>query len=321
MLDYFKTSMRDANTLLGSYDETKDVYNLTLKYPTSSLNTTVSFTERVNGWTSFKSFVPEDGFSLNGSYYTAYNGELWKHGVNEERNTYYGTFTAAKVKFIFNTSFSSVKTFRTLNYEGTTSRIYSTVSGQENQVATKGWYNNSIKTDLDSGQVPYFKDKENKWFNYIQGASTGTTTNEISEKSFQGLGFIPTPSTTSNFYRLTLNASLTNNGVGGQAIYDWDTGDGLVDGIKTSVTSVQSGTTPSNQTFTIVPKIVNGVQYVITAADFSVQGTPSGIGVVAFSNVGNNVQVTIPFNTSMPSADDIRSFTVIGAGKPQGVSI
>jgi len=327
MLDYFKTSMRDANTLLGSYDETKDVYNLTLKYPTSSLNTTVSFTERVNGWTSFKSFVPEDGFSLNGSYYTAYNGELWKHGVNEERNTYYGTFTAAKVKFIFNTSFSSVKTFRTLNYEGTTSRIYSTVSGQENQVATKGWYNNSIKTDLDSGQVPYFKDKENKWFNYIQGASTGTTTNEISEKSFQGLGFIPTPSTTSNFYRLTLNASLTNNGVGGQAIYDWDTGDGLVDGIKTSVTSVQSGTTPSNQTFTIVPKIVNGVQYVIAAADFSVQGTPSGIGTVTFANtttasaIDNNITVTIPFSTSMPSADDTRSFTVIGAGKPRAVQL
>ena len=327
MLDYFKTSMRDANILLGSYDETKDVYNLTLKYPTSSLNTTVSFTERVNGWTSFKSFIPEDGFSLNGSYYTAYNGELWKHGVNEERNTYYGTFTAAKVKFIFNTSFSSVKTFRTLNYEGTTSRIYSTVSGQENQVATKGWYNNSIKTDLDSGQVPYFKDKENKWFNYIQGASTGTTTNEISEKSFQGLGFIPTPPTTSNFYRLTLNASLTNNAFGGEAIYDWDTGNGLPGGTKTSITSVQSGTTPGNQTFTIVPRIVNGIQYVISENDFSLQGTPTGISGIVFVDttsayaVDNNVTATISFSTTMPSADDVRSLTIIGAGKPRGVQI
>ena len=54
-------------------------YNLTLKYPTSLLNTTVSFTERVNGWTSFKSFIPEGALSLNNKYYSFKTGELFVH--------------------------------------------------------------------------------------------------------------------------------------------------------------------------------------------------------------------------------------------------
>ena len=323
MLDYFKKNMKNASMLLGSYDETKDIYNLTLKYPTSSLNTTVSFTERVNGWTSFKSFIPEAGFSLNGAYYTTYNGELWKHGVNEERNTYYGAFTASKVKFIFNTSFSSVKTFRTLNYEGTTSRIYSTVSGQEDQVATNGWYNNSIITDLDSGQIPYFKDKENKWFNYIQGASTGTTTNDISEKSFQGLGVVSFVGATSLHHELTLNGSLINNSLDYQPLYDWVGGTGLPNGTKTTVVS-ETGPI-ADQVFTIEPKIVNGIQYVISEDDFSLQGTPTGISGIVFADtigpyaVGNNVTATISFSTNMPSSDETRSFTVIGSANPQAV--
>jgi len=322
MLNYFKTNMRDANMLLGSYDETKDIYNLTLKYRESSLDKTVSFTERINGWTSFKSFIPEAGCSLNNGYYTVYNGELWKHGVNELRNTYYGNFTASKVKFIFNTSFSSVKTFRTLNYEGTTSRIYSTVSGQQNQVETKGWYNNSITTDLDSGTIPYFLDKENKWFNYIQGSSTGTTTNDISEKSFQGLGFASAVGATSAYHELVLNGILTNNSLDYQPLYDWVGGTGLPNGTKTTTTN-QTGAIP-NQVFTIEPKIVNNIRYVIAAADFSTSTLPSNINSVVFANTtsayanDNNITVTINFTgASMPSNDDTRSFTVIGSANPQ----
>ncbi len=321
MLNYFKTSMRDAETLLGSYDETKDVYNLTLKYPQAAGDTTVSFTERVNGWTSFKSFIPEAGCSLNNGYYTMYDGEIWKHGVNELRNTYYNTFTASKVKLVFNTEFSSVKTFKTLNYEGTTSRIYSTVSGQEDQVATNGWYNNTITTDLDSGTIPYFLDKENKWFNYIQGSSTGTTTNDISERAFQGLGFASAVGSTSAYHELVLNGILTDNSLDYQPLYDWVGGTGLPNGTKTTTTN-QTGAIP-DQVFTIEPKVVNGIKYVIAEADFSLQGTPTGISGIVFADttsayaINNNVTATISFSTNMPSNDDTRSFTVIGNANPQ----
>jgi len=330
MLDYFKKNIKDSNFILGSYDETKDIYNLTLKYKDALLNKTVSFTERVNGWTSFKSFIPECGVSLNGAYYTMKNGELWKHGVNELRNTYYNTFTASKVKFVFNTEFSSVKTFKTLNYEGSTSRVYSTVSGQEDQVATKGWYNNTITTDLDSGTIPYFLDKENKWFNYIQGNSTETTTNDISERSFQGLGFAKAGGTTSNYYELTLNGHLINNSLDHQAIYDWGGGDGVPNGTKTVVVNSESGSNPSDQIFIIRPRITNNVRYVIAAADFSKDTTytSTGVGSVVFTDstvtpYGNNnlVYATVSFDVAMPSNDETRSFRVIGSARPEQVSL
>ena len=330
MLDYFKKNIKDSNFILGSYDETKDIYNLTLKYKDALLNKTVSFTERVNGWTSFKSFIPECGVSLNGAYYTMKNGELWKHGVNELRNTYYGTFTASKVKFVFNTEFSSVKTFKTLNYEGSTSRVYSTVSGQEDQVATKGWYNNTITTDLDSGTIPYFLDKENKWFNYIQGSSTGTTTNDISERSFQGLGFAKAGGTTSDYYELTLNGHLINNSLDHQAIYDWGGGDGVPNGTKTVVVNSESGNNPGNQIFIIRPKITNNVRYVIAAADFSKDTTytSTGVGSIVFTNstvtpYGNNnlVYATVSFDVAMPTNDEARSFRIIGSARPEAVSL
>lgn len=321
MLNYFKTNMRDAEALLGSYDETKDIYNLTLKYPQAAGDTTVSFTERVNGWTSFKSFIPEAGCSLNNGYYTMYDGEIWKHGVNELRNTYYGTFAASKVKLVFNTEFSSVKTFKTLNYEGSTSRVYSSVSGQEDQVATKGWYNNTITTDLDSGTIPYFLDKENKWFNYIQGNSTGTTTNDISERAFQGLGFASAVGATSTYHELVLNGILTDNSLDYQPLYDWVGGTGLPNGTKTTITN-QTGAI-SDQVFTIEPKVVNSIKYVVAAADFSLQGTPTGISGIVFADtatpyaINNNVTATISFSTNMPSSDDTRSFTVVGNANPQ----
>jgi len=329
MLDYFKKNIKGSNFILGSYDETKDIYNLTLKYKDALLNKTVSFTERVNGWTSFKSFIPESGVSLNGAYYTMKNGELWKHGVNELRNTYYGTFTASKVKFVFNTEFSSVKTFKTLNYEGSTSRVYSTVSGQEDQVATKGWYNNTITTDLDSGTIPYFLDKENKWFNYIQGDSTGTTTNDISERSFQGLGFAKAGGTTSNYYELTLNGYLINNSLDHQAIYDWGGGDGAPNGTKTTVVNKEAGTALTIQTLIIRPRIINNVRYVIAAQDFALDPTYTSVGINGIdfrdSTLGyennNLVYADVSFSGVMQANDETRSFRVVGNARPEQVSL
>ena len=45
--------------VLGTADDT-------VVYP----QTTLTFSEDVNGWTSFKSFIPEAGLSINNKYYT-----------------------------------------------------------------------------------------------------------------------------------------------------------------------------------------------------------------------------------------------------------
>ena len=51
---------------------------------------TLCFDERVDGWTSFKSFLPESGVSLNNTYYTYSNGYLYAHS-NERRNSFHQT--------------------------------------------------------------------------------------------------------------------------------------------------------------------------------------------------------------------------------------
>ena len=77
MKDYFKDNLRaQTGYIYGTYDETKSQYNVSL--PTS-VNTTVSYSESINGWVSRKSFMPEGGLSINNKYYTFKNGSLYEH--------------------------------------------------------------------------------------------------------------------------------------------------------------------------------------------------------------------------------------------------
>ena len=175
---------------------------------------------------------------------------------------------------------------------------------------------------MQEAVVQDFIDKENKWFNYIQGNSTGTTTNDISERAFQGLGFASAVGSTSTYHELVLNGILINNSLDYQPLYDWVGGTGLPNGTKTTTTN-QTGAIP-DQVFTIEPKTVNSIKYAVAAADFSTQALPANINSVVFANTtsayadDNNITVTINFTGSnMPSNDDTRSFTVIGNANPR----
>jgi len=178
---------------------------------TPTLKTTISFSEGVRGWTSRKSFIPEFGVYLNNSYYTFRGGLIWEHAANEVYNNFYGLQYDSSVDLVTNDSPNSVKGYKTLNYTGSESLEYQyqlTSTGEKNysiaQIkandlipdtfsTTKGWYANSVYTDLQEGQVKEFIDKEGKYFNYITGLSTyfNTTcdTNVNSQEfSVQGIG-------------------------------------------------------------------------------------------------------------------------------------
>jgi hypothetical protein len=88
-----------------------------------SKNDTVSFKEDLNGWNTRKSYIPESGLSLNNTFYTFNGGNLWSHD-NEIRNNFYGVQYNSKVKFIFNEAPGTVKSFKTINYEGSQARIF-----------------------------------------------------------------------------------------------------------------------------------------------------------------------------------------------------
>ncbi len=84
MTDFFNDNLPLSTSIIGSYNERKGSYNITLN------NVTLCFDERVDGWTSFKSFLPESGVSLNNTYFTYKNGYLYAHS-NERRNSFHQT--------------------------------------------------------------------------------------------------------------------------------------------------------------------------------------------------------------------------------------
>ena len=206
MEDYFRDKLSVSNIkVIGSYDENKDEYNLTLTggvdsknnkgelIDISKYNDTVSFKEDVNGWNTRKSFIQESGLSLNNIYYTFKDGQVWSHN-NEVRNNFYGIQYESSVKFIFNDAPGSVKSFKTLNYEGSQARVFvdnpDTDNKFENRLAKSGWWVDSINSDLQQGQVKTFKDKEGKWFYNILGTDNTFKNLDTREYSVQGLGYI-----------------------------------------------------------------------------------------------------------------------------------
>jgi hypothetical protein len=184
MKDYFSDNLPNANRIIGSFDDRKGSYNITFN------NTTVSYTESAKGWTSFKSFVQENGLSLNSSYYTFNDGNLWEHHVNPIRNTFYGNSFDSSIKFLFNEVPGSVKSFNTLNYEGSQARTTLNLNDPDyyNNIAKDGWYVDLIETNLQTGNNLEFKDKEGKWFSTIKGETTTLQNLDTQEFSVQGIG-------------------------------------------------------------------------------------------------------------------------------------
>ena len=144
---------------------------------------TVTFDEDINGWSSFYSYKPEFGGSIDANFYTYGINDLYKHyDLDTNRNSFYGVSTAeSTIDIIFNNPPSIPKYFKTINYEGDT-----------------GWAVDSIETDTDTGVpvsvynitsaaventwqdllVSGFKKKNNKYYSHIING-TAPKRNEI----------------------------------------------------------------------------------------------------------------------------------------------
>lgn len=188
MRDYFKDHLRENNKIIGNYDDKKQEYNITLPQTMNNgINgTTVSFKEDVKGWVSFKSFIPENAISCANKYYTFKDGKIWQHHDETQlnnRNTFYGEHGESMVDIILNDAPNVVKSFQTINYEGSQSKIdqfrtWTSPNGSAlgdgehyNLNATNGWYvsDHGVKTNIETGTINEFIEKEGKWFNYIKG--------------------------------------------------------------------------------------------------------------------------------------------------------
>ena len=211
MKTWFRDNLKRCSTILGTFDSVNGEYNVTLNYktgePDTYSDTTVSFNEGSKGWVSFKSFIPQAGRSISGKYITAINHGIYEHYSNNTYNNFYGTQYESSVKVLFNDSPSDIKSFKAVNYEGSQSRVIqhtqssptdaagntlSNITDGEyyNLTAKEGWYVNSFETDLQSGSVPEFINKENKWFNKINGVATTLANLDTNEFTTQGIGML-----------------------------------------------------------------------------------------------------------------------------------
>ena len=222
MRDYFSDYMSATpRKAIGTYDARKNEYNITFAkyYDSTSVNpydtTTLSYCEMSKGWTSFKSFVPEHGVSINNGYYTFYQGHIWEHHTNSSYNAFYGASSVdSSVTLVMNDIPGSVKSFGAINYEGSQSKV-SAFSGVNsvpmlngvytdgggvtstnnvydgeyfNLTAQSGWYVDSITTDQQSTGNIEFKEKEGKYFGYPSGEDTSLSNLDEKELTVQGLG-------------------------------------------------------------------------------------------------------------------------------------
>jgi len=193
MKTWFRDNLKNADRALGTFDIVSGEYNLTLTKTggDSSYDTTVSFSEESKGWVSFKSFIPLNGGSVSGSYMTSNLYVIYKHYSHSAYNTFYNSAYESSVSVLFNDSPGVIKSFNSINYEGSQSKVVKNLTDNSefyNLNDKTGWYVNSIETDKQSGTVPEFIEKEGKWFNKINGTETTLSNLDTGEFTVQGVG-------------------------------------------------------------------------------------------------------------------------------------
>jgi hypothetical protein len=199
MKDYFKDNLKGNDKIIGSYDDRKDEYNITL--PTT--NTTISYKENVRGWVSFKSFVPENGISCSNDYYTFKNGKIYKHhDESVDRNTFYGeSLKPSVLEVVLNDSPDVIKSFNTLNYSG-----------------EKDWSVSKVYTNKQEGSISEFIEKEGRWSNYIKGIDADLDSNsDFGALNVQGIGKVKSIDAGNNIIKF--NGSINSSVQVGDVLY------------------------------------------------------------------------------------------------------
>ncbi len=181
-----------AIEVAGSFNATAILDNITMTqvdYLFSNYKT-ISYSEDVKGWVSFKSFIPEQGISVSEQYFTFKNGNIYQHYHNlAEQAKFFDVPYSASITTVLNDGPDIVKTFRTIAYEGTQAKVFAQQANgidaeMWNQVSKMGWSAEVLKTNIYEGNIREFVEKEDKWFNYIKGTSQVS----IENLYFQGLG-------------------------------------------------------------------------------------------------------------------------------------
>ena len=201
MQDFFrdKLTQNGITNIVGGWDNHTKNYILSIQ--TASDYDTASFDETVQGWTSFFDFKPSFMFSLTSTFFSTNSGKLYSHYGSSAHGRFYdapNNVFASTVKVILNGSPSTVKVFKTINYEGNNDWTVSNVvasSGDIAQVPIAKYGN--VPTSLTALEnemfTNKFKRKENKYFANLINTSPVTPGEILFGASMTGVkGFFTT---------------------------------------------------------------------------------------------------------------------------------
>lgn len=80
---------------------------------------TITFDEKVKGWTSFHSYHPDFMMGMNNKFFTFSGGNLYKHNSDtSNRNNFYGVEYPSKISLMINESPSDIKFLQAVSLEG-----------------------------------------------------------------------------------------------------------------------------------------------------------------------------------------------------------
>tara|TARA_R110002051_G_scaffold325634_1_gene429593 strand:+ start:4122 stop:5612 length:1491 start_codon:yes stop_codon:yes gene_type:complete len=157
MRDYFRDELNSLNVagqpgfIMGGWDLYNSQYVIstqenTVSNPNTTVYNTLSFDEKVQGWTSFYNYLPNQLFSLRNNFYTIKSAWLWQHySTTVNRGSFYGFDNDSNVTFIFNPEPTRSKYFKTISYEGNNGwevdSYFSDQTGQDPTVTPAGnWH-------------------------------------------------------------------------------------------------------------------------------------------------------------------------------------
>lgn len=143
-------------------------------------NYTLSYSDMVGGWVSFYSYYPDWMIGMNNYFYTFKGGDLYRHNVNTNRNTFYspwwvkiGTpneaYSPSTLQSVFNTAPLENKLFKTISLQGDAK------------------WSVELETDLQfSGFIEstWFEKKEEVFFAFVRNDTVG----EFALRSVNGIG-------------------------------------------------------------------------------------------------------------------------------------
>jgi hypothetical protein len=256
MKDFFRDELNTIDTsssngrVIGGYDIHTNQYIVSLqqniiKNPSSEKFSTLSFDEKVSGWTSFYSYKPDQMFSLRNKFYSLKNGSLYEHHDQYSlRGRFYSVQNVlvnypSTITSIFNPSTGTSKTFKTIEYEGSNGwKVNSFVSDTTGATqATGGSYTRTFDT---SSQITSYYEGE-----YIINPNNGQAVERSNYNSTFGTADPPYPRIHAGFDRKENKyvANIINNSLATEGEITWGSSVSGIRGFYTTVTLSTDTTT------------------------------------------------------------------------------